>query len=258
VYSEALADRDLQIVHHLLSLYGTGAGVPALEKAYKDNASYQVRLRTPQDKVLSQLREDYASAAPQYLGKGPQFSAFLAYFQEEIDKKGWQDVIAEHLFADTETSRDLFCRLHGGIFHPVIQLMYGIEWKQPAIIASALAQTAVHSDEMGSMLSEAENLANERNPPYVPFISLLEDLALQKSPGHEVLARSVKWEDKIKIRDGVMTRAWQETIEYLSKIKVQEEDLEERTVEMMHAAAYTAASVASRPPHVPKFDFFLM
>lgn len=232
--------------------------MPALEKAYRDNASYQIRLRNPQDKVLDQLRADYASAAPKYLGKGPQFPAFLAFFQEEIDRKGWQAVITENLFSDTKTSHDLFYRLHGGIFHPVIQLMYGIEWKQPAIIASALAQTAVHSDEMGTLMSEAEKLSDERNPPYVPFITLVEDLASQKSSEHEMLAQSVRWGDEIKIRDGVMTRARQETIEYISKIKVREEDLEERTAEMIHAAAYMAAGVASRPPHIPKFDFFLM
>lgn len=256
-----------QIVHHLLALYGTGADIPALQRAFKVNKSYQVRLRKPQSPALEELRADYDAAAARYLGKGTAFPTWLAFFQGEMDDVGgdWQAVLQKYLFADTETARDLQGRLFGGLLHPIIQLLYGIEWSQPAIVASALAQTAVHKNEIREVMEEVDSrvaaagaVTNGDGGDYrmPPLTTLLEEVSTGSQ--HEKLRDSVRWEDDIKIRDGVLARAKDKALQLMTRVRVREDELEERTVEMLHAAAYVATSTALRPPHVPKLDFFLM
>lgn len=145
---------------------------------------------------------------------------------------------------------------HAGFLHPLIQLMYGLEWKQPAIIAEGLAQTAVHDNRLGDFLRRAEQAANTRtdhSQTHQPFASLFE---AARDSGK--LANSASIDDSNKIYDGVMKRAPDEAVELLSKVKVKPEELEERTAEMFHTAAWVAATAAWHPPHVPKYDFFLM
>ncbi|VUC34976.1 unnamed protein product [Clonostachys rosea] len=127
------------IPHHLLTLYGTGANSNHLQVAYDTNATYQSRARPPKTQVVEELEDDYTNAAPKYFSRGTQYSSFLEFFEREIEKKGWQDVISQYVFADSDVSRQLFSRLYSGFLHPMIQLMFGLEWEQPAIIAEALA-----------------------------------------------------------------------------------------------------------------------
>lgn len=135
----------------------------------------------------------------------------------------------------------------------MIQLMYGIEWEQPAIVAEGLAQAAVHENRLGDFLTKAEEAANKRNPETIAYADLFEEMRK-----NEKLAGSARWTDPNRIYDGVMARAPDEAVEFLSQIKVKEDELEERTVEMFHAAAYMASAAVFHPPHIPKFDFFLM
>jgi hypothetical protein len=173
-----------------------------------------------------------------------------------METKSWQDVVREHVFKeDDATAEDLFARLFAGFLHPMIQLMFGVEWQQPAIVAEALAQAAVHENGLGAFLIQAEKRAEQRNPAYRPLTDFFEELRDKK---HEKLARSVRFGDSQKIRDGVMARAPEEALDYISQIRVRPEELEERTAEMAHNAAYVAAASSWHPPHLPKYDFFLM
>jgi hypothetical protein len=190
----------------------------------------------------------------------------LRYFQDEMEQRGWQAVVAEHLFAeDNVRSRDLLGRLFAGLLHPLIQLMFGLEWAQPAIIAEGLAQAAVHKDNVVEFFDRAERRAAEREASSTPretapLIQLIQEVGRSRrnKGDHEKLARSPLWGDASQVQDGVFARALDEAVEVASRIRVREEDLEERTAEMLHTAAHVAAATAWHPPHVPKFDFFIM
>lgn len=134
--------------------------------------------------------------------------------------------------------------------------MYGIEWQQPALVAEGLAQAAVHENKLGELLSAADKAAAaaKQNGSRMGAIADLFDAVRE----NEKLVNSVRYDDSDNIHDGIMTRAPDEAIELLSRVKVEPDELEERTAEMIHAAAYVAAAAAFHPPHVPKFDFFLM
>jgi hypothetical protein len=105
-----------QITHHLLTLYGTGATSDDLQTAYKGDSSYQLRAQKVRPEILEALRSDWQINAWSYLGKGKHYAEFLKFFQEEIEAKGWQDVVKEHLFSDKPVSNDLFARLFAGEF----------------------------------------------------------------------------------------------------------------------------------------------
>lgn len=87
------------------------------------------------------------------------------------------------------------------------------------------------------------------------MLSLYEELRL---PENEKLARSARFTDELRISGGVFARARDEAARFVARIRVAEDALEERTAEMLHASALVAAAAAWKPPHEPKYDFFLM
>lgn len=131
--------------------------------------------------------------------------------------------------------------------------MYGVEWSQPAMVAMALAQTAVHSNDLGPFMLEAEQAAGSLSADMPPISSLYEAVRANTK-----LAGAAHMKDANKIRDGVLKRARDEMLELASRVRVKPGQLEEKTAEMYDNAVYIAASAAFHPPKIPKFDFFLM
>jgi hypothetical protein len=140
-----------------------------------------------------------------------------------------------------------------GFLHPLIQLMYGVEWQQPVIVAMALAQACVHKNDLKEFLFAAEEQAKSAKMPMPRIVSLLEAVAKD-----EKLRNSTHPDDANKIRDGVLIRAWDEAVKYSGEVKVKPEELDERTAEMYNTAIYEASSAAIHPGKDPKFEFFLM
>ncbi|KAL0934789.1 Oxidoreductase AflY 1 [Colletotrichum truncatum] len=242
--------------HHILALYGTGASVAHLQKAFDLRHPLQ-RPPVPQHgDVVSDLVAHRDHTTP-YLGKEEHYADFLAYFQRVIDKQGYQSVVKEHLFARDTAADDLLVRLHAGVLHPLIQLMYGLEWEQPAIVAEGLAQTCVHNIEgLDELLLASERQAATATPRTMRFPSLLS--MYEHVRADPKLSTAVRVGDENKIEDGILKRAKGPMIDILSQIHVDPEDLEERTAEMFHTMVLVASSAAIHPPHHVKYDFFLM
>ncbi|KAH8908431.1 HypA protein [Coniochaeta sp. PMI_546] len=239
------------ISHHLLALYGTGAGPQHLQKGYDGNAGYQRRTLPVHEPVVTELKSwDHAK---NYLGKEKYYPDFLRFFQGEIERTSWQEVMNEYVFKGDEAADALFSRLFAGFLHPAIQLMYGVEWDQPAMVAMALAQTAVHSNDLGPFMLESEKAARSSSADMPSIASLYEAVKANKK-----LASAAQMKDANKVRDGVLKRARDEMLQLASRIRVRPEQLEEKTVEMYDNAVYIAASAAIHPPKIPKFDFFLI
>lgn len=100
------------IVHHLLTLYGLGASAEVIEKRYKENASYQ---RPPsKERVLEDLSN--SEHFKKYLGKGEYYHDFLVFWQNEFEKKGWENVMNEYVFSGGERADDILGRFYGGMF----------------------------------------------------------------------------------------------------------------------------------------------
>ncbi|GJN86044.1 hypothetical protein PLIIFM63780_009621 [Purpureocillium lilacinum] len=250
------------ILHQLLTLYSTGGSPSVLQAAYDKNKTYQIKAMDPHPTALADLQSDWDAHAHKYLGKGRHYPDFLKFFQGEIARRGgaWQPVVADFLFADTPRATDMLGRLFAGFLHPMIQLMYGIEWEQPAVVAEGLAQAAVHEDRLGAFLRRVDEAAAAKGEPAPPAGEQrsVAEICEQVRREDPKLATSAHWEDPNRIYDGVMKRAPDEAVALLAQIRVRPEDIAERTVEMIHTAAYIAAGASWNPPYIPKFDFFLI
>ncbi|KAI0377468.1 hypothetical protein F5Y04DRAFT_264337 [Hypomontagnella monticulosa] len=240
------------ISHHLLSLFGTGASAEQLQKGYDVNTTYQRPSTRLHEKVVDEL-ENW-DAAKSRLGKGQYYNDFLAFFERQIEKLGWKQVLKEYMFNGDEKSEDMMVRMLSGVLHPLIQLMYGIEWDQPAMVAMGLAQACVHDEKIGKFLLEAEQVSKESSAP-MPAIAILLDAARS----NKKLATVSKKEIRNNTFKSVFAKAWDEIVEVAGRVKVKPEELEERTAEMYHTAIFEAAAPAlAHPSKEPKFDFFLM
>ncbi|KAF1998184.1 hypothetical protein P154DRAFT_547018 [Amniculicola lignicola CBS 123094] len=241
------------IVHHLLTLYALNASPSELKKAYDNNASYQRPPVALEPSIVDDMHipEQYNK----YLGKEKYYHDFLVFFQSEIAKNGWENVLNEYVFKGDDRADDMLVRMFAGFLHPIIHLGFGVEFQQPAIIAEALAQAAVHGDWIGPLFFESEKEAKRNNLDRRPEKSVIQ--LLNEIRENENLKKAPQWEDGNKIRDGIMKRARDEMLEVGSQYLVLEENLEEKTAEMINAAAfYTGA--AQHPPKQVKFDFFYM
>jgi len=115
----------------------------------------------------------------------------------------------------------------------------GIEFEQPAIIAEGLAQAAAHDDSNISTL----------------FFNAEKEAAI---------AYPSKWSDfGNKMRDGIVGRAGEEIASLTSqfRIRVNEDDLERRTAEMISTCAYFAGAAQDKTKAATrkvKIDFFYM
>lgn len=131
--------------------------------------------------------------------------------------------------------------------------MYGIEWAQPAIVAEALAQAAVHPDRLRGFLHGTETGSRQSGEKMPLLIDLLDEVKADHK-----LATAVRYNDSNKMYDGILARASDSAIKIGSKVRVDADMLEERTAEMFHLAVYLGTCAAFHPPKDPRFDFFYM
>ncbi|KAM3068892.1 hypothetical protein ACMFMG_004065 [Clarireedia jacksonii] len=239
------------IAHHLLTLYALGAPADIIEKQYKKNASYQRAVVEAEDRAIVDMSSP--ENFEKYLGEGKYYHDYLLFFQQEMEKKGWQDVLKEYLFAGDARADNFLGRLYAGFLHPIIHLGFGVEFNQPAIIAEALAQTAVHDSWIVKYLLDAEKAAKQSSSSSSKTLPEL----LDEIRADEKLSTAAHWDDGNKIRDGLLTRAPEEMLKYASQWTVPEAELEAKTVQMINAVVYFTAC-AQNPPKQVKFDFYFL
>lgn len=108
---------------------------------------------------------------------------------------------------------------------------FGLEFHQPAIVAEALAQTAVHEDTVARLflLPTEARAGGVGKPGKKPMLQILEEMRADQT-----LAHSVHWPDGNKIRDGVLKRASEEMIRHAAEFTVSEDQVGERIAEMIN------------------------
>ncbi|KAI9744191.1 MAG: hypothetical protein M1818_002343 [Claussenomyces sp. TS43310] len=254
------------IAHHLLTLYGLGAPIDVIEKQYKDNESYQRPAVAVHQKDVEDMLQHHN--LQRYLGQEERYHDFLIFYQTEMERKGMDRVLEEYLFSGDEKADDLLARMFAGFLHPIIHLGFGLEFNQPAIVAEALAQASVHSnDGIKSFLLSAEKAAKSKARSKKTLPKLLDEMRED-----ETIRNASRWEDGNKLRDGLLARAFDETVRHTSQWVVTPETLTSKTAEMINTAkrrgiqthsadppppssVYFTAT-AQHPPKQVKFDFF--
>lgn len=104
------------IAHHLLTLFSLGASAEQLRTAYSRNASYQNAQQPIDSTIVETLSDDFTFRS--CLGKDQYYHSFLAFYEEELEKKGWEKTLVEHVFTeptqDGGRAQELFVRLYAG------------------------------------------------------------------------------------------------------------------------------------------------
>lgn len=127
-----------------------------------------------------------------------------------------------------------------GTLHPIIHLGFGIEFKQPTVIAEALGQTAIHPTYLDSFLFKADEAAKRNQHPSKSLVEILDAIRAD-----EKLSTAAHWNDRNQIRDGVLLLAKDEMVKYASQWRVDPANLEEATAELANAAGNPHLSTTS-------------
>jgi Questin oxidase-like len=210
----------------LLTIYALGATPDAITKAYQGNANYQ-RSSVPLEKEIVQKMHDpeiYASC----MGDEKYYHDYLVFYTSELESKGLAKTLDAYLFGDTKQAFDLFGRLFAGLLHPLIHLGFGLEFDQPAIVAEALAQAAVHENWISPLFVAAEEEAKKYDGDGKTLDEVMEQLK-----GDDAVRAIVQWDDDNKTRDGVMKRGMEVVPKIVAQWQVKEDQLQEKTAEMI-------------------------
>ncbi|KAK4168187.1 hypothetical protein QBC43DRAFT_309838 [Cladorrhinum sp. PSN259] len=243
-------------VHNLLTRLALGASAADLESGWEDCKDQQRAIPPTDEAVIAELATEEGFF--KHIGKVPQYTNYMAFFESEIEKKGYRAVVNEYCFSGTRNANLLLARLFEGAFHPGIHLGFGIEFEQPSIVAEGLAQAATDiPTNIHLLFFEAERIAKETPIPANAKPRNLVDL-LHEVRSNEKIGKAARWEDLLwKMRDGIVGRAGKEMATLAAQFQVTPETLERRTAEEISCAAYLAGA-AQRAGKARKIDFFSM
>lgn len=174
------------------------------------------------------------------MGNEKYYNDFLSFYASELEAKGLQSTLDTYLFGNSNHAFSLFGRLFAGLLHPLIHLGFGLEFDQPAIVAEAMAQAAVHENWLSPVLVDAEEKAKAYDGPERNLMEIMQQLKADKD-----IKALVQWEDDNKVRDGIMKRGQEKVTKVIGQWKVKEDELEEKTAEMISNVCKLFALYAS-------------
>lgn len=146
-----------------------------------------------------------------------------------------------------------------GSLHPIIHLGFGVEFEQPAIVAEALAQAAIHPQRASSFLQYTQQLDATKSP--WTLRNSLRDLFVE-ARRNEHISKATCWSAGSYDRNRDF---WSELppafVELAGSYKLDPamspEDFHMRTAEFINVTIWMACA-AQRPDKQAKFDFYLM
>lgn len=244
------------IAHSILTCLAMGAAPIDIRRAYDDGVGIQRPIPEVDNAFVQGLSDD--DVFHDTMGTITQYASFLVFFEQEIEKHGYRDVINQYCFSRTRVAEKMLARMYEGAYHPIIHLGLGIEFDQPSIVAEALAQAAAHDDShISQLFFDSEAAAGIAYPPKSPksLIQLVHEVH-----DNDTIRNAPRWEDfGNKMRDGVVGRACLDMTAIASQFRINadEDELKLRTAEMISTAAYFAGA-SQRPGRKRKIDFFYM
>lgn len=242
------------MAHLYLSLFALGATPEELQKGFNDHQPIHRAPPALDEATVAGFSEEKNFLAA--LSKGDQYANYLAFFEREIEKKGWKNAVQEYVFSRTPVAEAILSLLYEGAYHPIIHFGLGVEFEQPSIIAEGLAQAAAHTNVgIDKFLFNSEKLALERSKtePTKKLIDLLKE-----ARANDTIHHAAHWTDFAnKINHGVFGRAGAEVAELASQFHVTPETVDRHCAEVINMSAYMAGA-GQRKGKGRKIDFFYM
>ncbi|PIA19696.1 hypothetical protein COEREDRAFT_36644, partial [Coemansia reversa NRRL 1564] len=112
--------------HHLLATFTMGGSVKRLQEIFDLNKTMQ----RPLDQLSNEITITFDNYKD-HLADEMCYSAFVNFFHEQLENaEDWKSIVFEYIF-----DPQIFPRAMGGLYHPLIQLGYGLEFESKAITA---------------------------------------------------------------------------------------------------------------------------
>ncbi|KAJ2077464.1 hypothetical protein H4R24_005121 [Coemansia sp. RSA 988] len=123
--------------HHLLAVFTLGGSAERLQTIFDLNKTIE--------RPLALFSNDVVITSDNYkdhLADEMCYSAYVRFFHEQLEDAGenWRSVVFEYAF-----DPEIFPYIMSGLYHPFVQLGYGLEFESKTLTAAALAQACVHS-----------------------------------------------------------------------------------------------------------------
>ncbi|KLO18661.1 hypothetical protein SCHPADRAFT_866161 [Schizopora paradoxa] len=134
--------------HHLLAAYDFAAPPKVLQAIYDEEMKVQspINLVDRQTGAVAPLDIQVTMENwTEHVGQDKNYVSFLAFFRTEVERLGPVACLEEYVFSPRANGNEtrMLLRFAGGAVHPLIQTGYGVEFNEPLLVASGLAQTAV-------------------------------------------------------------------------------------------------------------------
>ncbi|KAK8858993.1 Oxidoreductase AflY [Apiospora arundinis] len=243
------------IPHAILSTLAMGGSPLDLRRAYDDGEAIQKPMPPLDMELVKKLSNKETFRAK--MGVLQNYPNYLVFFEKEIEARGWEAVVNEYCFSRTPLADFMLAQMFEGLYHPIIHLGFGIEFKLPGLVAEGLAQTASHDPMyIDTFFERAEKLAQSGTVPRRPLINLYREVRASDKIRTAPRMPDGPW----KVRDGIIGRALDEIVAVAAQFQVRADDahdVERATAEMISCAAWTCAA-AHKPGRERKIDFFLM
>lgn len=105
------------VAHHILAVWALNATTENLTKGYEKNRQSQRPQPPVDEELLGKLGEPEEFV--KNLGPRDNYHTWLKFFQQEIEKSSWQDVLEKYLFAGDERADTMLVRMYAGKYQAV-------------------------------------------------------------------------------------------------------------------------------------------
>ncbi|KAF2795020.1 hypothetical protein K505DRAFT_407185 [Melanomma pulvis-pyrius CBS 109.77] len=226
-----------------------------LKRAFEDNDHQQIQIPPADPAIVREMKD--ADVFIKYMRDPAQYNNYLKFFEQEIETRGWRDVLYEYFFTPTPVAKSMFVQLFEGLYHPLIHVGFGIEFDQPAIVAEGLAQAASHAwGNIGNYLARCDEISRQDEGA---LSTPLQELYHQVRATDKIRMAVRLQQGPNRIKDGLMPNAMEELASIAAQFRVGNDhmDWERGLVESTSCATYNAAA-AQRKGKAAKIDFFSM
>ncbi|KDR68431.1 hypothetical protein GALMADRAFT_257159 [Galerina marginata CBS 339.88] len=241
--------------HHILAAYDLGASAGHLEKIYENEAHIQrPRVVEEKDKDIVVGKENWV----QYLGNPSAYSAFVAFFSNEVQALGASGALEKYVFENdaNENGANMLVRVMSGAVHPFIQIGYGAEFGDDTIIATGLAQAAVHTPIQGTVFN-VEKFAPPQTITLLELLREVYDSEILKPPMPYDPNAFINARMKSALADGRAKEIERICAKYYINDAITDTEIAQKTEECIWLATLLTFATGKKG-RKPRLDFFLM
>ncbi|KAF9446585.1 hypothetical protein P691DRAFT_761515 [Macrolepiota fuliginosa MF-IS2] len=150
--------------HQVLAAYDMGAAPGLIQRIYDKVASYQRPIFVEEKDAKIVVTKDNWT---QHLGDPEAYGAYFKFFSQEVEKLGVSSALETYVFRPEANyeGKWMLNRFVTGALHPLIQTGYGAEFGNDILIATGLAQTAIHKAGTADIFPYSEMWADNASPP---------------------------------------------------------------------------------------------